>query len=106
MTIVIDNKELPRLITPNMLFVNADIRQSTWNLSSLNGSMFSQSQLSRSQFTDCNLTRNTFARVSFEKSRFTHCSLRNVTIEASDVTGLVINGVNVGNLFATKKERE
>jgi hypothetical protein len=94
-----ENNSKNGVLAPNMFVENADVRQTTWHRTVFNGSVVADSSIGSCQLLDVNMRDNTFARVSLDNSYLTHCSMRNVVIEATDVTGLVINGVRIGDLF-------
>ncbi|MEO3791094.1 hypothetical protein ABGB14_12805 [Nonomuraea sp. B10E15] len=87
----------------NVLYQGANSQQTAWVGSILDGSRFVRSSFSDCEFIDTSLRSDTFAQVSFDDSRMLKCSFNNVVIEASDVSGLVINGVNIGDLLAERK---
>jgi uncharacterized protein YjbI with pentapeptide repeats len=98
------------VLAPNMFLENFDVRQSTWHYTAFQGSVIAESNLDYSQLLQVNMRQTTFARVTLDHSRLIGCSLRDVVLEACDVSGLVINGVRIGDLFvsysAPKEEKQ
>ncbi|MEX3617793.1 pentapeptide repeat-containing protein [Paenibacillus glucanolyticus] len=92
-------KEIGITLQPNMLVKNADMRQSTLHLTSLEGSVTANSDFSNCQFIDVKMENNIFAGVSMEGSSMRYCSLNNVIIESSEFEGLIINGYNISEII-------
>ncbi|MFD7276007.1 hypothetical protein ACFV80_02930 [Streptomyces sp. NPDC059862] len=90
-------------LAPNMCVANADVRQSTWYKSAFRGSLFAESLMDDSQFLWVNARRSTFAGLAMDGSRMVGCSMRDVVIEDCDLRGLIINGVKVEDVIASKQ---
>jgi uncharacterized protein YjbI with pentapeptide repeats len=96
-----DSSSTTEVVAPNMFLENIDVRQSTWHRAAFLGSVISESSLDDSQLLKVDMRRMTFARAKLDSSRFIGCSLRNVILEGCDVSGLIVNGVRIGDLFVS-----
>lgn len=86
-------------LQPNMLIMNGDVASSTLTRVRHDHSVISESRYLNCLFHETNFESSTFAGCSFEACVIVNGSLRGAELRNCDTEGLVINGVNIGELL-------
>jgi hypothetical protein len=84
---------------PNMLVMNADMASSTITRMRQDHSVISETRYLNCLFSETNFEGSSFSGCGFDACVVENTSLRGAELRNCDVEGLVINGVNVGELL-------
>ena len=87
------------LIQPNMLVANADMASSTLTRIRHDHSVISETRYLNCLFSESNFEGSTFQGSGFDGCIVENASFRGVELRNCDVEGLVVDGINVGELL-------
>ena len=88
------------IFQPNMLVMNADLASSTIARVRHDHSVVSESGYLNCLFNQTNFEGSSFVGCGFDGCVVENGSLRGVELRNCDIDGLVINGINVGELLS------
>ncbi|MBT9317729.1 pentapeptide repeat-containing protein [Leptothoe spongobia] len=86
-------------LRPNMVVVKADATSSTFCKVNSSHSIIHETSYFNCRFNRANFEGSAFSGCDIDGAVYENCSLRGVEFVNCDIDGLIINGVNVGDLF-------
>ncbi len=86
-------------IRPNMLVLSARAVSSTFAKTDFSHCLVTKANFFNSRFHESSLEGVAFDNCDLDGSVFTGCSFRAVELVNCDIDKLIVNGINVGDLF-------